>query len=103
MPCISSGNKNIFNCISDIRLRVRAEYCQHENALEGNIFSNKPDPLERAFEKFMQVGHTETLVGLKETKDADHQEHRIDANCNRNKIRVQPILLKFLIALVESP
>lgn len=41
--------------ISDIRLRVRAEYCDHENALEGNIFSNKPDLLERQFEKFMQA------------------------------------------------
>ncbi|CAH1796290.1 unnamed protein product [Owenia fusiformis] len=39
----------------DIRLRVRAEYCNHENALEGNIFSNKPDALDRQFEKFMQA------------------------------------------------
>ncbi|XP_067837272.1 death effector domain-containing protein [Heptranchias perlo] len=39
----------------DIRLRVRAEYCQHETALEGNVFSNKPDPLERQFERFAQA------------------------------------------------
>ncbi|XP_039215842.1 death effector domain-containing protein isoform X5 [Crotalus tigris] len=40
---------------SDIRLRVRAEYCQHESALEGNVFSNKQDPLERQFERFSQA------------------------------------------------
>ncbi|KAK6165206.1 hypothetical protein SNE40_023560 [Patella caerulea] len=39
----------------DIKLRVRAEYCQHENALDGNIFSNKPELLERQFEKFAQA------------------------------------------------
>ncbi|NXY00134.1 DEDD protein, partial [Centropus bengalensis] len=39
----------------DIRLRVRAEYCQHETALEGNVFSNKQDPLERQFECFNQA------------------------------------------------
>ncbi|GCC16753.1 hypothetical protein chiPu_0022448 [Chiloscyllium punctatum] len=39
----------------DIRLRVRAEYCQHETALEGNVFSNRPDPLERQFERFSQA------------------------------------------------
>ena len=46
--------------VADIRLRVRAEYCQHDAALQGNVFSNKPDPLERAFEKFMQVRHVNT-------------------------------------------
>ncbi|KFP11278.1 Death effector domain-containing protein [Egretta garzetta] len=40
---------------SDIRLRVRAEYCQHETALQGNVFSNKQDPLERQFERFNQA------------------------------------------------
>lgn len=39
----------------DIRLRVRAEYCHHENVLEGNVFSNKPELLERQFEKFAQA------------------------------------------------
>ncbi|KAM4664590.1 death effector domain-containing protein [Discoglossus pictus] len=39
----------------DIRLRVRAEYCQHETALQGNVFSNKQDPLERQFERFNQA------------------------------------------------
>ena len=40
---------------ADIRLRVRAEYCHHDNALEGNIFSNKPAVLERQFERFSQA------------------------------------------------
>ncbi|XP_055787814.1 death effector domain-containing protein-like [Salvelinus fontinalis] len=39
----------------DIRLRVRAEYCQHESALLGNIFSNKQEALERQFERFNQA------------------------------------------------
>jgi len=39
----------------DIRLRVRAEYCYHDSALDGNIFSNKPELIERQFEKFMQA------------------------------------------------
>ncbi|KFP64974.1 Death effector domain-containing protein, partial [Cariama cristata] len=33
----------------------RAEYCQHETALQGNVFSNKQDPLERQFERFNQA------------------------------------------------
>ncbi|KAK1329551.1 hypothetical protein QTO34_011756 [Cnephaeus nilssonii] len=41
--------------LRDIRLRVRAEYCQHETALQGNVFSNKQDPLERQFERFNQA------------------------------------------------
>ena len=41
--------------VSDIRLRVRAEYCHHDAALEGNVHSNKPDLIERQFEKFMQA------------------------------------------------
>ncbi|KAG1972002.1 death effector domain-containing protein [Pimephales promelas] len=39
----------------DIRLRVRAEYCQHESALQGNVFSNKQEVLERQFERFNQA------------------------------------------------
>ncbi|XP_037540727.1 death effector domain-containing protein [Nematolebias whitei] len=39
----------------DIRLRVRAEYCQHESALQGNVFSNKQEPVERQFERFNQA------------------------------------------------
>ncbi|XP_006823467.1 death effector domain-containing protein-like, partial [Saccoglossus kowalevskii] len=38
-----------------IRLRVRAEYCQHEGALQGNIFSNKAEKIEQQFEKFTQA------------------------------------------------
>ncbi|XP_077990425.1 death effector domain-containing protein-like [Glandiceps talaboti] len=45
--------KEKFTC--DIRLRVRAEYCQHDNALQGNIFSNKAEQIERQFEKFTQA------------------------------------------------
>jgi hypothetical protein len=40
---------------SDIRLRVRAEYCSHESALQGNVHSNKAEQIERQFEKFMQA------------------------------------------------
>uniref|UniRef100_A0A8C6UC68 Death effector domain-containing protein n=1 Tax=Neogobius melanostomus TaxID=47308 RepID=A0A8C6UC68_9GOBI len=39
----------------NIRLRVRAEYCQHESALQGNVFSNKQEALERQFERFNQA------------------------------------------------
>ncbi|XP_054625196.1 death effector domain-containing protein [Dunckerocampus dactyliophorus] len=39
----------------DIRLRVRAEYCQHDSALQGNIFSNKQEAVERQFERFNQA------------------------------------------------
>ncbi|TTJ85388.1 Death effector domain-containing protein [Bagarius yarrelli] len=39
----------------DIRLRVRAEYCQHDSALQGNVFSNKQEALERQFERFNQA------------------------------------------------
>ncbi|XP_070534921.1 death effector domain-containing protein-like [Ptychodera flava] len=45
--------KEKFTC--DIRLRVRAEYCHHDNALQGNIFSNKAERIERQFEKFTQA------------------------------------------------
>uniref|UniRef100_A0A2K5CEY4 Death effector domain-containing protein n=1 Tax=Aotus nancymaae TaxID=37293 RepID=A0A2K5CEY4_AOTNA len=49
----------------DIRLRVRAEYCQHETALQGNIFSNKQDPLERHFERqhHPQVPDLGSIIG----------------------------------------
>ena len=40
---------------ADIRLRVRAEYCHHDSALEGNVHSNKPELIERQFERFMQA------------------------------------------------
>lgn len=39
----------------DIRLRVRAEYCHHDAALQESVFSNKPDPLERQLERFSQA------------------------------------------------
>ncbi|XP_076310415.1 death effector domain-containing protein-like [Tachypleus tridentatus] len=40
---------------SDVRLRVRAEYCNYENALRGAVSSNKADPIERQLECFSQA------------------------------------------------
>ncbi|KAG8433840.1 hypothetical protein GDO86_012274 [Hymenochirus boettgeri] len=37
-----------------IRLRVRAEYCQHDSVLSQNVLSIKPNPLERQFDLFSQ-------------------------------------------------
>ncbi|KAL3886827.1 hypothetical protein ACJMK2_026792 [Sinanodonta woodiana] len=39
----------------DVRLRVRAEYADHNDALAGNIHSNKPELIDRRFEKFSQA------------------------------------------------
>ncbi|ELT99737.1 hypothetical protein CAPTEDRAFT_161793, partial [Capitella teleta] len=39
----------------DIRLRVRAEYCDHQTALQGNINSNRAELIERQFERFHQA------------------------------------------------
>ncbi|KAM6427747.1 DNA-binding death effector domain-containing protein 2 [Liasis olivaceus] len=38
----------------DIRLRVRAEYCEHEPVLRQNVMSNKQNRLERQFDVFGQ-------------------------------------------------
>uniref|UniRef100_A0A8D0HJ17 Death effector domain containing 2 n=1 Tax=Sphenodon punctatus TaxID=8508 RepID=A0A8D0HJ17_SPHPU len=38
----------------DIRLRVRAEYCEHEPVLRQNVISNKQNWLERQFDVFGQ-------------------------------------------------
>lgn len=46
---------NLSLTLADIRLRVRAEYCQHESALQGNVFSNKQEAVERQFERFNQA------------------------------------------------
>lgn len=43
-----------FMSCSDIRLRVRAEYCEHEPVLRQNVMSNKQNPLERQFDVFGQ-------------------------------------------------
>lgn len=40
---------------SDIRLRVRAEYLEHESALRNGVASDKRQPLERQFELFSQA------------------------------------------------
>ncbi|KAM6909635.1 death effector domain-containing 1 [Xenentodon cancila] len=39
----------------DIRLRVRAEYLEHESALRDGVSSNKRQPLERQFELFSRA------------------------------------------------
>lgn len=41
--------------LSDIRLRVRAEYLEHEAALRDGVSSDKQQPLERQFELFSQA------------------------------------------------
>ncbi|KAG7469290.1 hypothetical protein MATL_G00127280 [Megalops atlanticus] len=40
---------------NDIRLRVRAEYSEHESALRGGVSSDKQQPLERQFELFSRA------------------------------------------------
>uniref|UniRef100_A0A3P9J3W6 Death effector domain-containing 1 n=1 Tax=Oryzias latipes TaxID=8090 RepID=A0A3P9J3W6_ORYLA len=39
----------------DIRLRVRAEYLEHESALRDGVSSNKRQPLERQFDLFSRA------------------------------------------------
>ncbi|XP_060726669.1 death effector domain-containing 1 [Tachysurus vachellii] len=39
----------------DIRLRVRAEYSEHESALRARVSSDKQQPLERQFELFSRA------------------------------------------------
>ncbi|XP_047454382.1 death effector domain-containing 1 isoform X2 [Mugil cephalus] len=39
----------------DVRLRVRAEYLEHESALRNGVSSDKRQPLERQFELFSQA------------------------------------------------
>ncbi|CAL8289825.1 unnamed protein product [Merluccius merluccius] len=39
----------------DVRLRVRAEYLEHESALRSGVSSDKPQPLERQFELFSRA------------------------------------------------
>ncbi|XP_068998509.1 death effector domain-containing 1 isoform X1 [Embiotoca jacksoni] len=39
----------------DIRLRIRAEYLEHESALRDGVSSDKRQPLERQFELFSQA------------------------------------------------
>lgn len=41
--------------LSDIRLRVRAEYSEHESALRDGVSSDKQQPLERQFELFSRA------------------------------------------------
>ncbi|XP_015919266.1 death effector domain-containing protein [Parasteatoda tepidariorum] len=39
----------------DVRLRVRAEYCNYQSVLQGNVSSVKADPVERQLECFTQA------------------------------------------------
>ncbi|MBN3271660.1 DEDD protein, partial [Polyodon spathula] len=39
----------------DVRLRVRAEYCDHDAALRGGVSSSKPGLAERQFDLFSQA------------------------------------------------
>lgn len=39
----------------EVRLRVRAEYLEHESALRNGVSSNKQQPLERQFELFSRA------------------------------------------------
>lgn len=41
--------------MADIRLRVRAEYSEHESALRARVASDKQQPLERQFELFSRA------------------------------------------------
>lgn len=41
--------------LSDVRLRVRAEYLEHDTALRAGVSSDKRQPLERQFELFSQA------------------------------------------------
>ncbi|GFU12736.1 death effector domain-containing protein [Nephila pilipes] len=56
---IDDGNTNLvgmrkkYTC--DVRLRVRAEYCNYQSVLQGNVSSIKPDPVERQLECFAQA------------------------------------------------
>ncbi|KAM8734162.1 death effector domain-containing 1 [Acanthopagrus schlegelii] len=43
------------NASCNVRLRVRAEYLEHESALRDGVSSDKQQPLERQFELFSQA------------------------------------------------
>ncbi|KAF8791966.1 Death effector domain-containing protein like [Argiope bruennichi] len=47
------GLRKKYTC--DVRLRVRAEYCNYQSVLQGNVSSVKPDPVERRLECFSQA------------------------------------------------
>ncbi|GIX71064.1 death effector domain-containing protein [Caerostris extrusa] len=50
---ISQVPQNKHTC--DVRLRVRAEYCNYQSVLQGNVSSLKADPIERQLECFSQA------------------------------------------------
>ncbi|CAL8258355.1 unnamed protein product [Boreogadus saida] len=47
---------------TDVRLRVRAEYQEHDAALRSGVSSDKPHPLERQFELFSRAS---SLLGAR--------------------------------------
>ncbi|OCT72981.1 hypothetical protein XELAEV_18035962mg [Xenopus laevis] len=51
-PLQNPTNQSKVTC--GIRLRVRAEYCQHESVLSQNVLSVKQNPLEKQFDLFSQ-------------------------------------------------
>lgn len=52
-PLLSTAASSLL--LSDIRLRVRAEYLEHESVLRSSVSSDKQHPLERQFELFSQA------------------------------------------------
>lgn len=50
---VASVERKQYTC--DIRLRVKAEYCNYEQILEDSINSNKADPIERQLDCFNQA------------------------------------------------
>ncbi|XP_028326464.1 death effector domain-containing 1 isoform X2 [Gouania willdenowi] len=53
LPCLTSASSQKVSC--DIRLRVRADYLEHESVLRNEVSSNKQQPLERQFELFSRA------------------------------------------------
>ncbi|KAK1151809.1 DNA-binding death effector domain-containing protein 2-like [Acipenser oxyrinchus oxyrinchus] len=54
-PSLSSPPRSPVSLSPDVRLRVRAEYCDHEAALRGGVSSSKPGLAERQFDLFSQA------------------------------------------------
>lgn len=54
-PTLLSVSVSNTLALSDVRLRVRAEYSEHESALRGGVSSDKQQPLERQFELFSRA------------------------------------------------
>uniref|UniRef100_A0A674GUY3 DED domain-containing protein n=1 Tax=Taeniopygia guttata TaxID=59729 RepID=A0A674GUY3_TAEGU len=55
VPPVSPHGSNWFFLVSDIRLRVRAEYCEHDRALRRGVASSRPRGPGRALDVFGQA------------------------------------------------